>query len=67
MMLLDCPGSSHLHRPWPSAILLVSLVIAGFAIADLMLDRGDLEGRTVWKRIRRAIIELQAPPTGPAH
>ena len=35
--------------------------------ADLMLDRGDLEGQTVWKRIRRAIVELQAPPTGPAH
>jgi hypothetical protein len=31
------------------------------------LDRGDLEGQTVWKRIRRAIVELQAPPTGPAH
>ena len=35
--------------------------------ADLMLERGDLEGQTVWKRIRRAIVELQAPPTGPAH
>jgi hypothetical protein len=30
---------------------------------DLMLERGDLEGQTVWKRIRRAIVELQAPPT----
>jgi len=35
--------------------------------ADLMLERGDLEGQTVWKRIRRAIVELQAPPTVPAH
>ena len=35
--------------------------------ADLMLDRCDLEGQSVWKRIRRAIVELQAPPTGPAH
>jgi hypothetical protein len=35
--------------------------------ADLMLDRGDLEGQTVWKRIRRVIVELQAPPTGPMH
>jgi hypothetical protein len=35
--------------------------------ADLMLERGDLEGQTVWKRITRVIVELQAPPTGPAH
>jgi hypothetical protein len=35
--------------------------------ADLMRDRGDIEGQAVWKRIRRAIVELQAPPTGPAH
>jgi hypothetical protein len=35
--------------------------------ADLMLDRGDLEGQTVWKRIRRAVVELQATPTGPVH
>jgi len=33
--------------------------------ADLMLERGDLEGRLVWKRIRRAIIELQAHAKGP--
>ena len=29
--------------------------------ADLMLDRGDDEGRRVWARIRRAIEALQAP------
>ena len=34
MMLLDCPDSSHLHRPWPSGGLVVSLVAARFAIAD---------------------------------
>lgn len=34
---------------------------------DLMLNRGDLEGRNVWPRITRAIVELQAPQTGPAH
>ena len=28
--------------------------------ADLMLERGDPEGRLVWLRIRRAIVELQA-------
>lgn len=36
-------------------------------LADAMLDRGDLVGQTVWLRIRRAIVQLQAPPTGPAH
>lgn len=29
--------------------------------ADLMLDRGDVHGRLLWMRIRRAIEELQAP------
>ncbi len=33
--------------------------------ADLMLDRGDLEGQTLWRRIRRAIVEVQALATGP--
>jgi hypothetical protein len=33
---------------------------------DLMLDRGYLEGRDVWSRIRLAIRE-QAPRRGPAH
>jgi hypothetical protein len=32
-----------------------------------MLARSDLEGRDVWRRIRLAIRELQAPETGPAH
>jgi len=36
-------------------------------LADLMLDRGDLDGREVWRRIRRAIVELQAVPSGLAH
>ena len=35
--------------------------------ADLMLERGDFDGQAVWKRIRRAVVELQAPPSGPAH
>ena len=35
--------------------------------ADLMLGRGDRDGQMVWMRIRRAIIELQAPQTGPAY
>ena len=32
--------------------------------ADLMLDRGDDEGRLLWARIKRAIEALQAPPSG---
>ena len=35
--------------------------------ADLILDRGDAEGQRVWLRIKRAIVELQAPQVGPAH
>ena len=35
--------------------------------ADLMLERGDLDGQSLWRRIRRAIVELQAPPVGPLH
>ena len=35
--------------------------------ADQMLERGDLDGNAVWKRIRRAIIALQAPASGRLH
>jgi hypothetical protein len=35
--------------------------------ADLMLERDDSEGRLVWLRIRRAIVDLQAAPVWPAH
>jgi hypothetical protein len=31
---------------------------------DVMLDRGDMEGRDLWRRIRRAIEALQAAPSG---
>jgi hypothetical protein len=34
---------------------------------DTMLDRGDLDGRLVWLRIKRAIEALQAPPEGAVH
>ena len=36
--------------------------------ADAMLDKGDLEGYAVWKRILRAVEELQgsAPKPGEA-
>jgi hypothetical protein len=36
-------------------------------LADAMLDRGDRDGELVWLRIKRAILDLQAEPTGPAH
>jgi len=32
--------------------------------ADLMLDRGDDEGRLLWARIRLAVEALQAPRRG---
>ena len=32
--------------------------------ADEMLERGDRDGQLVWLRIKRAIAELQAMPTG---
>ena len=36
--------------------------------ADAMLDKGDLDGYAVWKRILQAVEELQgaAPAPGPA-
>jgi hypothetical protein len=33
-------------------------------MADAMLDRGDIDGQRVWRRIRLAIVELQARPQG---
>ena len=57
---------------WRAANLLMSHHGADAEIeaakkADLMLERGDHEGQGVWMRIRRAIVELQAPQRGPAH
>jgi hypothetical protein len=34
---------------------------------DLMLERGDLDGQALCKRVRHAIVEFQAFPSGPAH
>ena len=36
--------------------------------ADAMLDKGDLDGYAVWKRVLRAVEELQgtAPKSGEA-
>ena len=40
-------------------------VVEAGRLVDLMLGRGDMEGRQVWLRIRRAIVQLQAVQTGP--
>ena len=57
---------------WRAANLLIrehgsGAEIEAARLSDLMLERGDLDGQTLWKRIRRAVIELQAPPSGTAH
>ncbi len=33
--------------------------------ADAMLEKGDLDGYAVWKRILRAVEELQRVEAGP--
>jgi hypothetical protein len=40
-------------------------VVEAGRLVDLMLGHGDMEGRQVWLRIRRAIVQLQAVQTGP--
>ena len=42
-------------------------ILEASRLLDRMLARGDMEGRQVWWRIRRAIEQLQAPRTGPIH
>jgi hypothetical protein len=32
-----------------------------------VLGCGDMEGRPVWLRVRRAIVQLQAAQIGPVH
>jgi len=55
---------------WRAANLLIRRYGADTEIeaakrADRMLERGDPDGQVVWKRIRRAIVELQTPAKGP--
>lgn len=38
-------------------------VIEAAKMIDRMLDRADAEGWQVWRRIKRAIEALQAPPS----
>lgn len=42
-------------------------VVEAGRLLDLMLDRGDMEGRQVWLRIRDAIRQWQAVQAGPSH
>jgi hypothetical protein len=57
---------------WRAAILLSrrrreDAEIEAAKHADQMLERGDLDGHTVWKQIMRAIVALQAPANGSVH
>jgi hypothetical protein len=42
-------------------------VIEAAKTIDKMLDNGDLGGRAVWRRIRQAVVNLQAQPSGLPH
>ena len=53
-----------------SANVLIRERVADAAIeaamrADAMLEKGDLEGRVVWKRIVRAVEEIQREEPAP--
>lgn len=55
---------------WRAANLLISqhgdqAELEACRLADRMLDRGDRDGELVWLRVRRVIVELQAPPDRP--
>lgn len=57
------------HDIWRAATLLIQkhgdgaeFVAAGRA--DEMLERGDHEGKAVWLRIKRAIVDMQAARAG---
>jgi hypothetical protein len=69
--LADRPMVSEIDI-WRAANLLIQrhgtdAEIEAAKRADQMLERGDLDGNTVWKWIRRAIIALQAPASGRLH
>ena len=54
---------------WRAATLLIQqhggeAEIVAAQRADLMLERGDLDGQQLWMRIGRTVAELQAPVTG---
>lgn len=54
---------------WPAANLLIrehgaDAEIVAARRADDMAERGDHDGKSVWLRIRRTIVEMQAGPVG---
>jgi hypothetical protein len=57
---------------WRAATLLIQhhgseAEIVAAQRADLMIERGDLDGQKLWMRIRNTVVELQAPATGKPH
>jgi hypothetical protein len=42
-------------------------VVEAARLLDLMLDRGDMEDRQVWLRIRGAIVQLVVRPAAERH
>jgi hypothetical protein len=57
---------------WRAATLLIKqhgqdAEIVAARRVDELAEREDDEGRAVWLRIRRAIVELQTTPAGPGH
>jgi hypothetical protein len=65
------PGISELDI-WRAANLLIrqhgdDAEIEAARRADRMLDRGNRDGQLVWLRVLKAIVALQAPPSGPPH
>jgi hypothetical protein len=57
---------------WRAANLLIVKLGVGAEfeaarMADVMLERGDRDGKLVWLRIKQAIVELQAEPSGLTH
>ena len=57
---------------WRAANLLIqqhgedSEIFAAFRV-DELAEQEDVEGCALWLRIKRAIAELRAPPSGLAH
>ena len=57
---------------WRAANLLIGRFVDGAELeaarlADLMRDWGDRDGELLWLRIKRAVVEWQAPPIEAAH
>ena len=57
---------------WRAATLLIrqhreNAEIVAAQRADELWERADHEGRLVWLRIKRAVVDLQTTPSGPAH